>query len=137
MRNWGKTEVKQENRLLALIDLTQHCTSHLLTRLQHFFPRGDALAPFTDFTSLLLSTLRRQLLDYTAYIASFDEERQGGGKRKAKDGSVAVLTMEVLMLVRRLGEYKEVLEGMSRSALLLTLLRGSRRVRARKRRGSV
>ena len=109
-------EWRQENRILALLDIGQHCAQSL-QQLRAFFARPEAVAPFAELCGLLTSTLRRQLSDYSAYIAQFDEERQGG-RKKAKDGSVAVLTMELLQLIRRLGDYREVLEGMNRAALL-------------------
>ena len=117
VKNWGRVEVKQENRILALLDLTQHCTQSI-PQLLPFFPSPGALAPFTDFTGLLQSTLRRQLQDYATYIATFDEERSVGRKKKQADGSVYVLTIEVLMLLRRLHDYQEALEGMPRAAIL-------------------
>ena len=117
VRNWGKVELKQENRLLALLDVTQHCTQSI-PLLSPSFPTADALHPFTDFTQLLQSTLRRQLVDYAAYLAAFDEERAVGKKKKAADGSVYVLTIEVLQLLRRLADYQEALEGMSRANIL-------------------
>ena len=101
---------------MALLDISAHC-SRSVAQLRAVFPWPESTAPFAEFTGLVLSTLRRQLSEYSVYIAQFDEERQGG-RKKAKDGSVAVLTIEVLQLLRRLGDYREVLEGMNRAALL-------------------
>ena len=120
VRAWAKVEFRPENRILALLDIALEMTLSLLPQLRLFFPRPESIAPFVDFQSLLMSTLRRQLQEYAAYIAGYDEDKtlqqvvSGGGRRQRRDGSVHVLTIEVLMLVRQLGDYRDSLQQLSR-----------------------
>ena len=120
LKNWSKVEVKAENRLLALIDVTQYMHS-ALPAFHSLLSQTPSFTPLNDFHQLLLSQLRRQLTEYGQYVSQYDEADKGlavAGKKRKKDGGVHVLTTEVLMLCRRLADYRNALDSLNRQQVM-------------------
>ena len=120
LKSWSKVELKAENRLLALIDITQYMHS-ALPAFYALLQQTPSFAPLADFHQLLLAQLRRQLAEYGQYVTQYEDADKGlavSGKKRKKDGAVHVLTTEVLMLCRRLADYRNALDSMNRQQVL-------------------
>ena len=120
LKNWSKVELKAENRLLALIDITQY-THSALPAFHALLQQPVSFVPLADFHQLLLSQVRRQLSEYGQYVTQYEDADKGlavGGKKRRKDGGVHVLTTEVLMLCRRLADYRNALDSMNRQQVV-------------------
>jgi len=99
------------NKLLILLDVLEQLST-LLPRYRLLLKSHTHFDRILDFQSAVTTLARKSLSEYRQYMVEYSEKTHGGGVgRKVKDGTIYTLTVETLNFIKRLFEYRRVIDA--------------------------